>query len=180
MQTDLETLLALQADDVVIHALEVRLAALEPRIRDLDQRRQRVADAIERSAAATAAEEKKQAFLREKIAEHKLLIERNQAQMDAVKGADVVVTNPTHVAVALRYERGRDRAPRVVCKGEGQRAAAIRAVAQDGGVALMRNVPLAHALLRLDIGEAVPEELFDAVAEILNFVWGLERGRRAS
>ena len=85
MQTDLESLLALQVNDVVIHELEQRLAALEPRIRDLDQRRQRVHDATERSAASVAAEEKKQAYLREKIAEHKQLIERNQAAMDAVK-----------------------------------------------------------------------------------------------
>ncbi|MHB8876598.1 MAG: type III secretion system export apparatus subunit SctU [Myxococcaceae bacterium] len=97
------------------------------------------------------------------------------AQMEAVKGADVVVTNPTHVAVALRYDRGRDRAPRVVCKGEGEVAAAIRAVAREGGVAMMRNVPLAHALLRVDLDEEVPQELFDAVAEVLNFIWALER-----
>ena len=85
MATDLESLLALQSDDVVIHGLEERLAALEPRIRELEQRRRRVFDAGERTAAALAAEEKKQAYLREKIAEHKLLIERNQAAMDAVK-----------------------------------------------------------------------------------------------
>jgi len=100
------------------------------------------------------------------------------AQMDAVKGADVVVTNPTHVAVALRYERGGSGPPVVVCKGEGDKAAAIREVAREGGVALMRNVPLAHALLRLEVGQAVPEELFDAVAEVLNFVWGLEQGQQ--
>ncbi len=85
MATDLESLLALQADDVVIHGLEERLAALEPRIRELEQRRRRIFDAGERTATALAAEEKKQAYLREKIAEHKLLIERNQAAMDAVK-----------------------------------------------------------------------------------------------
>jgi predicted nucleic acid-binding Zn-ribbon protein len=82
---DLESLLALQAEDVAIHGLEQRLAALEPRIRELDLRRQRLVDATERSLAAVAAEEKKQAYLREKIAEHKQLIERNQAAMDAVK-----------------------------------------------------------------------------------------------
>jgi predicted nucleic acid-binding Zn-ribbon protein len=78
-------LLALQADDVVIHALEERLGALEPRILLLDQRKQRTLDAIARTSVAVAAEEKKQAWLRDKLAEHKLLIERNQAQMDAVK-----------------------------------------------------------------------------------------------
>jgi len=85
LSTDLESLLALQADDVVIHALEERLAALEPRILLLDQRKQRTLDAIGRTSTAVAAEEKKQAWLRDKLAEHKLLIERNQAQMDAVK-----------------------------------------------------------------------------------------------
>ena len=85
MTTDLEALLALQSEDVVIHGLEQRLAALEPRIRELDQRKQRTLDAIVRSSSAVAAEEKKQAWLRDKLAEHKLLVERNQAQMDAVK-----------------------------------------------------------------------------------------------
>ena len=85
MSTDLESLLALQADDVVIHGLEERLAALEPRIRELDQRKQRTLDAIARTSTAVAAEEKKQAWLRDKLAEHKQLIERNQAQMDSVK-----------------------------------------------------------------------------------------------
>ncbi|MFI5245134.1 MAG: hypothetical protein ACHQQR_07915, partial [Gemmatimonadales bacterium] len=85
MTTDLEALLALQAEDVNIHGLEERLAALEPRIRELDQRKQRTLDAIARSSAAVAAEEKKQAWLRDKLAEHKQLVERNQAQMDAVK-----------------------------------------------------------------------------------------------
>ncbi len=84
MQTDLEALLVLQADDVVIGELETRLSALEPRIRELDQRRQRSLDAVARSTAAMSAEEKKQAYVRDKIAEHKQLIERNQAQMDAV------------------------------------------------------------------------------------------------
>jgi predicted nucleic acid-binding Zn-ribbon protein len=85
LSTDLDSLLALQSDDVIIHGLEERLAALEPRIRELDQRKQRTLDAIGRTSTAVAAEEKKQAWLRDKLAEHKLLIDRNQAQMDAVK-----------------------------------------------------------------------------------------------
>jgi predicted nucleic acid-binding Zn-ribbon protein len=82
--SDLSALLALQADDLVIHEIETKLAALEPRIAELDARRKRIADAVERQQAAVAAEEKKQAFLRDKIAEHRQLIERNQAQFDAV------------------------------------------------------------------------------------------------
>ena len=85
MQTELQALLALQADDVVIHGLELRLAALEPRIRELDVRKERIAEALERSVAAVEAEEKKQAYLRDRLVEHKQLIEHNQAAMDAVK-----------------------------------------------------------------------------------------------
>jgi uncharacterized protein len=85
LSTDLDALLALQADDVAIHGLEERMGALEPRIRELDQRKQRTLDAIGRTSTAVAAEEKKQAWLRDKLTEHKLLIDRNQTQMDSVK-----------------------------------------------------------------------------------------------
>jgi len=83
--SDLRALLALQDDDLAIHALEQLLAALEPRIRELDARRQRIVDTMARQSTALQAEEKKQAFLRDKIAEHRELIARNQAQLDAVK-----------------------------------------------------------------------------------------------
>lgn len=96
------------------------------------------------------------------------------AQMNAVKGADVVVTNPEHVAVALQYDREKDGAPRVVAKGIDSRAASIRELAKVNGVPMMRNVPLAHALLRVEINQEVPEELYDAVAEVLNFVYQLK------
>jgi hypothetical protein len=69
VQTDLELLLALQAEDVAIHDLDQRLAALEPRMRELDQRERRLTDSIERSAVAVSAEEKRQAYVRDKIAE---------------------------------------------------------------------------------------------------------------
>jgi len=83
--TDLSALLALQEDDLAIHGIETRLAALEPRIRELDTRRQRIVDGITRQTALVSAEEKKQAFLKDKISEHRALIDRNQVQLDAVK-----------------------------------------------------------------------------------------------
>lgn len=83
--SDIQALLALQHDDLAIHELETRLAALEPRIRELDAKKQRITDAIARQSAQVAAEEKKQAFLRDKIAEHRALIAKNQAQLDSVK-----------------------------------------------------------------------------------------------
>lgn len=83
--SEIQTLLALQADDLVIHEIEIKLAALEPRIAELDARRRRLADVVDRQQTVVTAEEKKQAFLRDKIAEHRGLIDRNQAQLDAVK-----------------------------------------------------------------------------------------------
>jgi predicted nucleic acid-binding Zn-ribbon protein len=83
--TDIESLLALQNDDLAIHDIETRLAALEPRIKELDAKRQRIVDTLSRQSAIVDGEEKKQAFLRDKIQEHRALIDRNQAQLDAVK-----------------------------------------------------------------------------------------------
>jgi flagellar biosynthetic protein FlhB len=83
----------------------------------------------------------------------------------------VVVTNPDHYAVALRYDKEHDQAPRVIAKGLDSRAQRIKQIAAQAGVPMMRNVPLAHALYRIEVGDEIPEELYDAVAEVHNFVW---------
>jgi len=98
----------------------------------------------------------------------------NSEQMEAVKSADVVVTNPEHVAVALKYDRDKDGAPKVLAKGLDARAQAIRELAKQAEVPLLRNVPLAHALLRIEVNQEIPEDLYDAVAEVLNFVYQLK------
>jgi len=95
------------------------------------------------------------------------------AQMAAVSEADVIVTNPEHVAVALKYDKNKDNAPRVLCKGLDSRAQKIKSLARQHDIPTLRNVPLAHALFRVEVGHEVPEELYDAVAEVLNFVYGL-------
>ena len=93
--------------------------------------------------------------------------------------ADVVVVNPTHFAVALRYD-GKAPAPQVVAKGQDLIAAAIRKVAEEHGVPVLANPPLARALYReVEIGGLVPEELFAAVAEVLAFVYRTA-GRRGA
>jgi flagellar biosynthesis protein FlhB len=97
------------------------------------------------------------------------------AQMESVKGADVIVTNPDHVAVALKYDREKDGAPRVIAKGMNLKAEAIKEIARRYDVPMMRNVPLAHALLRINVNGEVPEDLYDAVAEVLNFVYQLKQ-----
>ena len=108
MANDLEALLALQADDLVIHGFEQRLDALEPRIKELDVRRQRLLDAIEKSNGAVTTEEKKQAHLRDKIAEHKQLIERNQHQMDTVQNMKQATAAVTQMDAAKKIVAGEE------------------------------------------------------------------------
>jgi flagellar biosynthetic protein FlhB len=97
--------------------------------------------------------------------------------MSAVPKADVVVTNPTHYAVALAYQDGSFGAPRVLAKGTGEVALRIRAIAAEAGVPLLEAPPLARALhATVDIGGEIPAALYDAVAMVLAWVYQL-RGR---
>jgi flagellar biosynthetic protein FlhB len=117
-------------------------------------------------------------------AEVKMAQRRRQMQaararmMAAVPGADVVVTNPTHFAVALRYD-GTRTAPEVVAKGQDLIAAQIRRVAEEHDVPLVADPPLARALHQsVEIGQVIPEELYAAVARVLAFVYRLAGRRR--
>ena len=105
-----------------------------------------------------------------------------QAMMDAVRRANVVVVNPTHLAVALQYERETMGAPTVVAKGAELMAAQIRKIAEESEVPIMRDVPLARALYELEVDEEVPEELYESVAVVLRWVYDLaeERGEVAA
>ncbi|TVQ76236.1 MAG: flagellar biosynthesis protein FlhB [Bradymonadales bacterium] len=95
--------------------------------------------------------------------------------MDDVPGADVVVANPTHVAVALKYKRGQMTAPVVVAKGAGFIAIKIKEIAIKNGVPVLEKRSLARFLFRnVDIGEIVPESLYSAVAEVLAYVYRMK------
>jgi flagellar biosynthetic protein FlhB len=100
-----------------------------------------------------------------------------QKQMlSAVPTADVIVTNPTHYAVALKYERGIDQAPVVLAKGENRFAQRIKALAAEHGVPTVENKPVARFLYATaKVGEPIPAELFQAVAEILAVVYRTHR-----
>jgi flagellar biosynthetic protein FlhB len=92
--------------------------------------------------------------------------------MAAVPMADVVVTNPTEIAVALQYKPDRMAAPMVVAKGAGFVAARIREIARQHGIPIVENKPVARTLFKLvEIGREVPADLYRAVAEILAFVY---------
>jgi flagellar biosynthetic protein FlhB/flagellar biosynthesis protein len=81
----------------------------------------------------------------------------------------------TEMAIAIKYDREKDNAPRVVAKGMRLKAEKIKEIAKQHGVPFMKNTTLAGALYRVEVGEEVPEELYDAVAEVLNFVWALQQ-----
>ncbi|MCA2977111.1 MAG: EscU/YscU/HrcU family type III secretion system export apparatus switch protein [Myxococcaceae bacterium] len=79
------------------------------------------------------------------------------------------------VAIALKYDKEKDGAPRVIAKGMRLKAEKIKEIARAAGVPFMKNTTLAAALYRVDVGQEVPEELYDAVAEVLNFVYALQQ-----
>ncbi len=91
-----------------------------------------------------------------------------------VKTADVVITNPTHLAVALRYDKETMVSPQIVAKGQRLFAEYIRELAEEFGIPTVRNIPLAWSLIELEIGDEIPETLYIAVAEILTFVYRLK------
>jgi type III secretion protein U len=88
--------------------------------------------------------------------------------VENTRKASVVVTNPTHVAVALYYEEGKTPLPIVLSKGEGHIAEAIKRVAEEEGIPILQNIPLARALLgQAQLGQYIPSELIEPVAELL-------------
>ena len=100
----------------------------------------------------------------------------SRRMMQEVPKADVVITNPTHLAIALRYDATVMPAPTIIAKGEGFIAEKIKEIAIANSVALVENRPLAQALFKTaDIGEIVPAKLYQAVAEVLAFVYRLRR-----
>ena len=98
-----------------------------------------------------------------------------QRMLQNVPKADVVVTNPTHIAVALRYNADEFPAPVVLAKGADHLAEKIKAVAREHNVPIRENVPLARALYKaVEIGDMIPEELYKAVATLLASIWKLK------
>ncbi|GBR46632.1 EscU/YscU/HrcU family type III secretion system export apparatus switch protein [Neokomagataea thailandica] len=98
---------------------------------------------------------------------------------EAVENATVIITNPTHYAVALHYEQGASGAPKIVAKGMDEVAARIRAIAQDNRIPIVPNPPLARALHTLPLESEVPEEHFRAVAAVISYVWRLKQPAHA-
>ena len=115
-----------------------------------------------------------------KARQRQLRVERSRRRMmQAVPDATVVIMNPTHYAVALKYEAGENAAPMCVAKGLDSLALKIRAIAEEAGVTVIEDPPLARALYAtVDVDEMIPQAHFEAVAKIIGFI--LSTGRRAA
>jgi len=95
--------------------------------------------------------------------------------MNDIPEADVVITNPTHYSVALRYDKKKDQVPRVIAKGVDNMAFQIRKIAKEHNVRIMENPPLARALYKdVEIDEFIPDSFFQTVAELLAYVYKLD------
>lgn len=104
---------------------------------------------------------------------------RRRRAISEVPQADVVITNPTHFAVALRYDLERDGTPRVIAKGSDLLAQRIKVVARQHDVPMVENRPLARTLYNtVDVGKPIPADLYQAVAEVLAVVYSMRRQSR--
>ncbi len=101
-----------------------------------------------------------------------------QRMMAAVPEADVVVTNPTHFAVALKYDEVEMEAPTVVAKGADFMAKRIRELAQEHKVPIVENPPLARALYKAELDHLIPGDTYRAVAEVISYVWKIKGYKR--
>jgi len=129
-------------------------------------------------------EENKQSYgdplIKSKIKEKQFEISHNRMILEVPK-ADVVITNPTHFAIALKYDTTKNSAPMVLAKGMDDVALKIKEVARKNNVPLYEDRPLAQALYKTcKIGEEIPEKLFEAVAKILAFVYQARKKRKSS
>jgi flagellar biosynthetic protein FlhB len=112
-------------------------------------------------------------MLKAKIRQVQMAMARKRMMAEVPK-ADVIITNPTHLSIAVAYRRDEMDAPQVVAKGADHLAMKIREIAREHKVPLVENVPVARALFQVEIGEAIPEDLYKAVAEVLAYVYSLK------
>ena len=104
---------------------------------------------------------------------HREILEHQM--LENVARADCVIINPDHIAVAIRYDQREMEAPRVLARGHRLMAEKIKQIARQQGIPIIRNVPLARALVELELDEEIPGELYEAVAEVLRFVYRISR-----
>ncbi len=105
----------------------------------------------------------------------------NRRMMNEVPKADVIITNPTHLAIALKYQPEKFAAPIILAKGADNMAQKIRELASEHNIPIVENKPLARTIYKtLEVGQLIPRELFEAVAEVLAYVFRLKRKNRVN
>lgn len=171
------TTMVLIGDQALSLSRVVALAGLALAFLDYLLQRKRIAKSM-RMSKQDVRDEHRQSdgdpHMKGAIRSKQLSMSRNR-MMAEVANADVVLVNPTHVAVALKYDASTG-APRVVAKGAGEVASRIREEAGKAGVPMVEDIPLARAVFRAcDLGQEIPPELYDAVARVLAFVFALNR-----
>lgn len=181
IRKDIPSIMAFAGDSLYRLALRIGMFLLALAAADYAYQRW----SFERSIRMTKTEVKQEHKQHEGNPQIKARIRARQRQlarrrmMEEVPKADVVITNPTHYAVALRYDAATMAAPQVVAKGADLIAQKIRDTAAEHQVPIVQNAPLARALYRqVDIGREVPADFYAAVAEILAYVYQLNAQRR--
>jgi flagellar biosynthetic protein FlhB len=113
--------------------------------------------------------------IKAKIRQRQREMSKNRMMADVPK-ADVVIANPTHIAIAIKYDSDSMGAPIVIAKGQRLMAEKIKSIAAANGIPIVENKPVARLLYKVvEVGQSIPEELYSAVAEILSFVYRMSR-----
>ena len=176
-QRDLSSVIPVIGGQAISMARSVALAGLGLALVDYGLQRRKVAKGLKMTKQDVRDEHRQSEGdpqMRGAVRSKQMSMSRNR-MMSEVANADVVLVNPTHVAVALKYDPARG-APRVVARGAGQIAARIRETADEAGIPMVEDVPLARAIFRAcDLGDEIPAELYDAVARVLAFIFSLDR-----
>lgn len=171
-RTGVEGVVALAASLIVRCAWRVAMFFFAVAIVDVLYQRWQFA----RDMRMSAKEQKDEYKQQEGDPEHKAARRRLHEEiatsnmLESVRQADVIVTNPDHVAAALRFDPEKEDAPRVVGKGAGHVAERIKQIAEEEGIPIVQNIPLAQALNKLETDAVIPEDLYEAAREVLLWV----------
>ena len=110
-----------------------------------------------------------------RIIQERQLTMTQRRMMDEIPDADVVITNPRHIAVAIKYDRDVSSSPVVIAKGADLIAKRIREIAEENEIPIMEDKPVAWALFELELGDIIPVELYKPVAQILARVYSMKQ-----
>ncbi len=178
MELPLEQMLMVLGDEVFWLVVRVLFAILVIAVIDFIYQKHQYKENMKMTKQEVRDERKQQEgdpLIKQRIRQKQFDAFRSR-MMSAVPEAEVIITNPTHLSVALRYDRGRDMSPVVVAKGAGHVAMRIREIAKENDITMVEDKPLARTLFKtVDIGGAIPESLYKSVADVLAYVYRLKR-----